>query len=179
MCASPLQLSKLLERIGGNLDAVADWASTLSLGEQQRLAFARVLLAKVRFWLEAAGGSAAAGGGCLCTFTGRAAAPGICACAAGQGEVLLVLLFTERLVGLDGHPRLCSRTSPSAPQTPACLNSFVLTPLLLAMQPNLVLMDESTSALDTRNERLLYQALRDAGAHGFSCVRLCVVCQPV
>ncbi|KAI7843346.1 hypothetical protein COHA_003043 [Chlorella ohadii] len=70
-----VQLSKLLERIGGNLDAVADWASTLSLGEQQRLAFARVLLAK----------------------------------------------------------------------------------------PNLVLMDESTSALDTRNERLLYQALRDAG----------------
>lgn len=43
------QLSKLLERIGGNLDAVADWASTLSLGEQQRLAFARVLLAKVGF----------------------------------------------------------------------------------------------------------------------------------
>lgn len=31
-------------------------------------------------------------------------------------------------------------------------------------QPKLVLMDESTSALDTRNERLLYQALRDAGA---------------
>ncbi len=47
--APPLQLSKLLERIGGNLDAVADWASTLSLGEQQRLAFARVLLAKVSF----------------------------------------------------------------------------------------------------------------------------------
>ncbi|PRW39262.1 ABC transporter D family member chloroplastic isoform A [Chlorella sorokiniana] len=70
-----VQLSKLVERIGGNLDAVADWASTLSLGEQQRLAFARVLLAK----------------------------------------------------------------------------------------PKLVLMDESTSALDTRNERLLYQALRDAG----------------
>ncbi|PSC71914.1 ABC transporter D family member chloroplastic [Micractinium conductrix] len=70
-----VQLGPLLQRIGGNLDAVADWASTLSLGEQQRLAFARVLLAK----------------------------------------------------------------------------------------PRLVLMDESTSALDTRNERLLYAALRDAG----------------
>ena len=42
-----VQLGPLLERVGGNLDAVADWASTLSLGEQQRLAFARVVLAKV------------------------------------------------------------------------------------------------------------------------------------
>ena len=31
------------------------------------------------------------------------------------------------------------------------------------LQPRLVLMDESTSALDTRNERLLYTALRGAG----------------
>ena len=46
-CRPLLQLGSLLDRIGGNLDAVADWASTLSLGEQQRLAFARVLLAKV------------------------------------------------------------------------------------------------------------------------------------
>lgn len=36
-----VQLGPLLDRIGGNLDAVADWASILSLGEQQRLAFAR------------------------------------------------------------------------------------------------------------------------------------------
>ncbi|KAI3431377.1 hypothetical protein D9Q98_004431 [Chlorella vulgaris] len=70
-----VQLGPLLDRIGGDLDAVADWASMLSLGEQQRLAFGRVLLAK----------------------------------------------------------------------------------------PRLVLMDESTSALDTRNERLLYEALRAAG----------------
>lgn len=70
-----VQLGPLLERIQGNLDAAADWASVLSLGEQQRVAFARVLLAK----------------------------------------------------------------------------------------PRLVLMDESTSALDTRNERMLYQALRHAG----------------
>ncbi len=70
-----VQLSPLLERINGNLDAAADWAAVLSLGEQQRIAFARVILAK----------------------------------------------------------------------------------------PRLVLMDESTSALDTTNERLLYQALKNAG----------------
>jgi ABC-type uncharacterized transport system fused permease/ATPase subunit len=70
-----VQLSPLLDRINGNLDAAADWAAVLSLGEQQRIAFARVILAK----------------------------------------------------------------------------------------PRLVLMDESTSALDTTNERLLYQALKNAG----------------
>lgn len=70
-----VQLSDVLQRLGDDLDAKADWASTLSLGEQQRLAFARVLLSR----------------------------------------------------------------------------------------PLLVLMDESTSALDTRNERILYDALRDAG----------------
>lgn len=70
-----VQLSPLLERINGNLDEAADWAAVLSLGEQQRIAFARVILAK----------------------------------------------------------------------------------------PRLVLMDESTSALDTTNERLLYKALKNAG----------------
>jgi putative ATP-binding cassette transporter len=38
----------LLERAGG-LDGKADWAHTLSLGEQQRLAFARLLLVNPRF----------------------------------------------------------------------------------------------------------------------------------
>lgn len=70
-----VQLSKLLNRLGDDLDFLADWAAELSLGEQQRLAFARVLLTK----------------------------------------------------------------------------------------PSLVLMDESTSALDTKNEKILYQAVKDAG----------------
>ena len=34
---------------------------------------------------------------------------------------------------------------------------------VLLSKPRLVLMDESTSALDTRNERVLYAALRAAG----------------
>jgi putative ATP-binding cassette transporter len=38
----------VLERVGG-LDAEADWANTLSLGEQQMAAFARLLLASPRF----------------------------------------------------------------------------------------------------------------------------------
>jgi putative ATP-binding cassette transporter len=40
--------AQILERLGG-LDAEADWAHTLSLGEQQRLVFARLLLAGPRF----------------------------------------------------------------------------------------------------------------------------------
>ena len=38
-----VQLGNLLERVGG-LDAVEDWEKLLSVGEQQRLAFARVLV---------------------------------------------------------------------------------------------------------------------------------------
>jgi putative ATP-binding cassette transporter len=40
-----VHLSDMLERIGG-LDAVFDWPNVLGTGEQQRLAFARVLLAR-------------------------------------------------------------------------------------------------------------------------------------
>eukprot|EP00475_Leptophrys_vorax_P003361 TRINITY_DN11973_c0_g1_i1.p1 TRINITY_DN11973_c0_g1~~TRINITY_DN11973_c0_g1_i1.p1 ORF type:complete len:252 (+),score=21.66 TRINITY_DN11973_c0_g1_i1:34-756(+) len=40
-----VNLPHLIERCGG-LDVEADWGKTLSLGEQQRLAFARVLLAE-------------------------------------------------------------------------------------------------------------------------------------
>jgi putative ATP-binding cassette transporter len=42
------RLEAALERVGG-LDAESDWPSTLSLGEQQQLAFARLLLANPRF----------------------------------------------------------------------------------------------------------------------------------
>ena len=43
-----VNLEDLAERFGG-LDVEADWSKILSLGEQQRVAFARVLLAKTRF----------------------------------------------------------------------------------------------------------------------------------
>ena len=43
-----VNLPELAERSGG-LDAEVDWAKTLSLGEQQRLAFARVLITQPRF----------------------------------------------------------------------------------------------------------------------------------
>ncbi len=43
-----VNLSDLAERFGG-LDVELDWGKVLSVGEQQRLAFARVLLAKPRY----------------------------------------------------------------------------------------------------------------------------------
>lgn len=43
-----VNLADLAERFGG-LDANLDWAKVLSVGEQQRVAFARVLLAKPRY----------------------------------------------------------------------------------------------------------------------------------
>jgi ABC-type uncharacterized transport system fused permease/ATPase subunit len=46
-----VSMSKLLDRVDGNLDASADWSGVLSLGEQQRLAIARVLLAKPKLAL--------------------------------------------------------------------------------------------------------------------------------
>ena len=43
-----VRLPKLIDRFGG-LDAVCDWSKTLSLGEQQRLAIARVFLSGQQF----------------------------------------------------------------------------------------------------------------------------------
>jgi putative ATP-binding cassette transporter len=43
-----LQLNELLERVGG-LEPEQDWPHTLSLGEQQLLAFARLLLESPQF----------------------------------------------------------------------------------------------------------------------------------
>ena len=43
-------MATLAERFGG-LDAELDWSRVLSVGEQQRLAFARALLARPRYLL--------------------------------------------------------------------------------------------------------------------------------
>jgi putative ATP-binding cassette transporter len=43
-----VNLPDLAERVGG-LDAERDWAKVLSVGEQQRLSFTRVLLARPRY----------------------------------------------------------------------------------------------------------------------------------
>jgi len=41
-----VRLVDVLDRVDGDLDAVVDWSNVLSLGEQQRLAFARLFLRK-------------------------------------------------------------------------------------------------------------------------------------
>lgn len=43
---SQVNLDDVFNRVDGNFDAVVDWTNVLSLGEQQRLSFARLLLRK-------------------------------------------------------------------------------------------------------------------------------------
>jgi ABC-type uncharacterized transport system fused permease/ATPase subunit len=45
-----VRLGDILSRFNG-LDAIQEWSSVLSLGEQQRVAFARLLLAKPKLVL--------------------------------------------------------------------------------------------------------------------------------
>lgn len=44
-----VNLSDLFERVDNNLDRVVDWSNVLSLGEQQRVGFARMFLRKPKF----------------------------------------------------------------------------------------------------------------------------------
>jgi len=44
-----VNLTDVLERVDGDLDRVVDWGNILSLGEQQRVAFARLFLRKPKF----------------------------------------------------------------------------------------------------------------------------------
>ncbi|GAA5124394.1 ABC transporter ATP-binding protein/permease [Luteolibacter yonseiensis] len=44
-----VNLASVLDRVEGDLDRVADWNHMLSLGEQQRIAFARLFLRKPKF----------------------------------------------------------------------------------------------------------------------------------
>jgi putative ATP-binding cassette transporter len=44
-----VNLADVFERVDNDLDRVVDWTNVLSLGEQQRVAFARLILRKPRF----------------------------------------------------------------------------------------------------------------------------------
>lgn len=44
-----VNLTDILDRVEGDLDRVIDWTNVLSLGEQQRVAFARLLLRRPKF----------------------------------------------------------------------------------------------------------------------------------
>ena len=44
-----VNLTDVLERVDGDLDRVVDWSNILSLGEQQRVAFARLFLRQPKF----------------------------------------------------------------------------------------------------------------------------------
>ena len=44
-----VNLTDVLERVDGDLDRVVDWSNVLSLGEQQRVAFARLFLRQPKF----------------------------------------------------------------------------------------------------------------------------------
>lgn len=44
-----VNLNEVLDRVDGDLDHVADWKNILSLGEQQRIAFARLFLRRPKF----------------------------------------------------------------------------------------------------------------------------------
>lgn len=44
-----VNLADIFERVNGNLDLVMDWTNVLSLGEQQRVAFARLFLRQPKF----------------------------------------------------------------------------------------------------------------------------------
>jgi vitamin B12/bleomycin/antimicrobial peptide transport system ATP-binding/permease protein len=47
--ASKVNLSDVLERVDSDLDRVMDWINVLSIGEQQRVAFARLFLRNAKF----------------------------------------------------------------------------------------------------------------------------------
>ena len=44
-----VNLSDVLARVDGDLDRIIDWTNVLSLGEQQRVAFARLFLRRPKF----------------------------------------------------------------------------------------------------------------------------------
>ena len=112
-------LSKLPERVGG-LEAHADWAGLLSVGEQQRLAFARAFLRRPAavFLDEATAALDLAGEAELCTALAR----GGCTTLISVGHRPTLARFHSRVLELEGggvgassvlcSTRLSSRRAP-------------------------------------------------------------------
>jgi hypothetical protein len=162
-----VRLGQLLERCqrmscpgSGPLDLVADWSGMLSLGEQQRLAFGRLLLSKPQVGLPACWGLAMLAGACWQGATVRRAlvllmckwcnclcisiATGITAAAVGQS-------FWIMAQPPMAHCATCTSFYSQLPDSCPLRSSQV------------ALVDEATSALDQTNEALLYKAAAAAG----------------
>lgn len=154
-----VQLGHILQRqtvSAPALDSTEDWASILSLGEQQRLAFARCC--------------------CSCAFacSGQGSQMDDCRAISALGYVdeLVFSLVHFMLTVLNlvlpclALPVQCAKDICLADQQAmlhCCMQLSIHCCRVLLSAPKLVLMDESTSALDTGNEALMYRLLKDSG----------------
>ncbi|EOD37564.1 hypothetical protein EMIHUDRAFT_417682 [Emiliania huxleyi CCMP1516] len=100
-----VQLDRLAERGVEGLDAVRDWGDELSLGEQQRLAFARVLVSKPRLAILDEATSALDLNNEAIMYKALAAVPGITYVSVGHRPSLLSFHASRlRLLGAGHSP---------------------------------------------------------------------------
>mmetsp|Transcript_22716 Transcript_22716/g.37562 ORF Transcript_22716/g.37562 Transcript_22716/m.37562 type:complete len:710 (+) Transcript_22716:40-2169(+) len=100
-----VQLARLAERGAAGLDEVRDWGDQLSLGEQQRLAFARVLIKKPKLAILDEATSALDLDNEAMMYTALAAVPDITYISVGHRPSLLRFHHSRlRLYGADRSP---------------------------------------------------------------------------
>lgn len=100
-----VQLTRLAERGEEGLDAVRDWGDELSLGEQQRLAFARVLINRPKLAILDEATSALDLGNEEIMYTALAKLPGVTYLSVGHRPSLLRFHSSRlRLYGMDRSP---------------------------------------------------------------------------